>query len=234
MRIIVNHVTRMTSPRVCVAGIDADTFDHVRPTTPPTDLIERKLLRENGGPFGVAALVDLGPVKAEPNVPETEDHGFVTANARRIEDITGDEYLEVLREVSAATLGDAFGPDLECVNDRKYAIEAGHGTRSLAVVRLRGRAQLHSNQWDKLMLELNDPDTPCSLSMTDVRFYETDHKTLKRDVITDVNGRLSAGVDAFLMLGLARAFVAQGYDRHLHFLQANGLCLVDRAVGDLP
>jgi hypothetical protein len=234
VRIIVNHVTRMTSPRICVAGVHVETFDHIRPTTPATDLITRRLLRENGGPFGVGALVDLGRVKAEPNAPETEDHGFVTANARRIEDITDDEYLAVLREVSAATLGDAFGPDLECVNHRKYAIEAGHGTRSLAVVQLRGSPQLHSNAWGKLLVELNDPDAPCSLSMTDVRFYENDQKTIKDDVMNDVNSRLSAGVDAFLMLGLARAFVAQGYDRRLHFLQANGLCLVDRAVGDLP
>lgn len=224
----------MTSPRICVAGVDPETFDHVRPTTPQTDLITRELLRENGGPFGVGALVDLGPVQAEPNAPETEDHRFVTANARRIEDVADEEYLQLLAELSDPTLADAFGPELECVKPRKYAVEAGHGTRSLAVVGLRGRPQLHLNPWGKLMLELDDPDTPCSISMTDVRFYEPDQKAIKEGVVADVNARLSAGVEAFVMLGLARPFVAQGYDQSLHFLQANGLCLVDRSVGDQP
>lgn len=132
------------------------------------------------------------------------------------------------------TVEDALGPDLECVNNRKYAIRVGRGMRSLAVVRLRGRPHLRSDGWGRLLLELNDPDTPCTLSMTDVRFYENDQTTIREHVVADVNIRLSAGVDAFLMLGLARAFVANGYDRSLHFLQANGLCLVDRAVGDLP
>lgn len=234
MRIIVNHVTRMKTPRICVAGVDAETFAHIRPTTPATDLITRTLLRENGGPFGVGALVDLGPVTAEPSVPETEDHGFVSANARHIKDITDDEYVGVLRQVSAPTIEDAFGPDLECVNYRKYAIEAARGTRSLAVVRLRGSPRLRSDDWGKVLLELDHPDTPCSLPMTDVRFYESDQKTIRDDMLDDVNSRLSAGIDAFLMLGLARAFVATGYDRPLHFLQGNGLCIVDRAVGDVP
>jgi len=136
LQIIVNHVTRMTSPRICVAGVNAETFDHVRPTTPATDLITRTLLRENAGPFGVGALVDLGPVRAKPSAPETEDHLFATANARGVEDLTDDEYLEVLQNVSAPTIQDAFGPELERVNPGKYAVAAGAGTRSLAVVRL--------------------------------------------------------------------------------------------------
>lgn len=234
MQIILNHVTRMKSPRICVAGVDTETFDHIRPTTPATDPITRVLLRENGGPFGVGALVDLGQVRAEPDPPETEDHRFLTANARRVEDVSDDDYVAVLQEVSVATFDDAFGSDLECVRDRKYAVPLGSGTRSLAVVRLQGRPHLRADHWGKLLLELDSPDTACSLPMTDVRFFEDDQKTIVDDIVNEVNERLSEGVDTFLMLGLARAFVATGYDRSLHFLQANGLCLVDRAVGDRP
>jgi len=82
MRIIVNHLTRMSAPRICVAGIDIDTWNFVRPTTPQTDLITRQLLREHGGPFRVGACVDLGPVQPQPSVPESEGHRFETANAR--------------------------------------------------------------------------------------------------------------------------------------------------------
>jgi hypothetical protein len=71
MRIVVNHVTRMSSPRICVAGIDPETIKHVRPTTPQTDPITRNLLREEGGPFGMGAVVDLGATVPEPTSPET-------------------------------------------------------------------------------------------------------------------------------------------------------------------
>ena len=74
MRIIVNHVTRMkTDSRICVAGINPETFEHVRPTRPQTDPITRALLREEGGPFGMGAVVDLGKVVPEPSPPETEE-----------------------------------------------------------------------------------------------------------------------------------------------------------------
>ncbi len=233
MQIIVNHVTRMRGSRICVAGIDADSFDHVRPTTPPSDLITRRLLRERGGPFGAGAVVDLGPVRPQPNVPETEDHRFVSAQARHIEDLTDAEYLGVLDEVAATSVENALGPDLECVRRGKYAIEEGRGTRSLAVIGLRGRPRLQVDRWGRLELELRYPDTAAYLSVTDVRFYEEDG-TIKQSVVSDVSDRLRRGVDAFVMLGLARAFVAQGDDRPRHWLQANGLCLADRAVGDLP
>jgi hypothetical protein len=49
-----------------------------------------------------------------------------------------------------------------------------------------------------------------------------------------VSLRLKDGVDAFLMLGLARAYLASNDDRKRHWLQLNGLCLVDSPTGDLP
>jgi hypothetical protein len=84
MQIVVNHVTRMEAPRICVAGFEARELEHVRPTTPPTDPITRKLLREEGGPFGMGAVVDLGAVASVPSPPEVEDHRFKTANARHL------------------------------------------------------------------------------------------------------------------------------------------------------
>ena len=78
----------------------ADTFEHFRPVTPRNDPLTRTLLRENGGPFGPGALVDLGEVTACPNPPEAEDHTFATADARGEEDLTDELYLAVLEEVS--------------------------------------------------------------------------------------------------------------------------------------
>lgn len=224
----------MSAPRICVAGIDVETFDHIRPTTPPSDLITRRLLREEGGPLGVGSVVDLGPVTHRAAPPESEDHEFQTKRTRHVEDLTDDEFLEVLEEVSSASLEDGFGPDLERVG-WKYAVEAGTGDRSLAVVRARRRPVLEvDDRYGRLQLRFDDPDPRTYLSVTDVRFFEPDQTTIRQDAVNDVARRLRRGVDAYLMLGLARAYQAPNDDRERHWLQLNGLVLADRPVGDQP
>ncbi len=213
-------------------AVNADTFEHVRPTTPPTDVITRTLLRENGGPFGIGALVDLGPVTPRPNAPETEDHGFVTRRAKHVEQLTDEEYLQVLEEISAPTLEAAMGPELQAMKNEKWAIEVGDGTRSLAVLHPQGRPRLRL-EFDKPRLRLSYPDDRANLSVADLRFYEADHQTVRTAVVGDVDARLMRGVDAYIMLGLSRPF-AGSEDRELHWLQVNGICLADGPVGDVP
>ncbi|HWD10942.1 MAG TPA: hypothetical protein VG366_03800 [Solirubrobacteraceae bacterium] len=234
MRIVVNHVTRMSAPRICVAGIDPETFHHVRPTTPHTDLITRDLLRGEGGPFGMGAVVDLGDAVPEPSPPETEDHRFRTADARHVEDMSDDEFLQLLDEMSAPDLASAFGPALESVG-WKYAVDAGCGERSLAVVRPSERPILAvDDTFGKLQLQFNDPDRPTYLPVTDVRFYEEDQATIRTCVVENVAARLRRGVDALLMMGLPHAYHAPNDDRARHWLQLNGVCLTDNPVDDVP
>lgn len=234
MRIVVNHVTRMTAPRICVAGIDTEAFEHIRPTTPAYDPITRRLLREEGGVFRMGAVVDLGPVTPEPAPPESEDHRFQTQRARHVEDLSDPEFLALLEEVASPSIEDGFGPDLERVG-WKYAVEAGMGDRSLAVIKARRRPALEiDDRYGRLQLRFDDPDPRTYLAVTDVRFFERDQRTPRRAVVDDVATRLRSGVDAFLMLGLARAYRTPNDDRERHWLQLNGLVLVDRPVGDTP
>jgi hypothetical protein len=234
MRIVVNHLTRMTAPRICVAGLEIETCEHVRPTTPAYDLITRRLLRHEGGVFRMGAVVDLGTVTPEPAPPESEDHRFETNRARHVKDLTGADFVDLLDDVAVASLEDGFGPDLERVG-WKYAVEAGRGDRSLAVVKARQRPALEiDDKYGRLQLRFDDPDPQTYLSVTDVRFFEPDHTTPRKAIVDDVARRLRSGVDAFLMLGLARAYKARNDDRERHWLQLNGLVLVDRPVGDTP
>ncbi len=222
----------MTGRRICVAGIETATYRHVRPVTPRgDDFLTRMLLRENGGPFGAGALVDIGSVVAVPNAPETEDHEFDATRAKRVSDVDGESYLELLGALGEADVQAAFGSALVEVRPRKFAVPVGCGERSLAVVpAVRPELSVKSG---KLYLRLNAPATPADPRVTDVRFYTAD-LTIERDVVDDVNRRLAAGTRAYAMLGLARAIRDNATGQDLHWLMANGLCLADRAVGDRP
>ena len=231
MRIILNHVTRMNHPRICVAGLEQNMLEHVRPTTPKTDLITRDLLRSEGGPFGPGALVDLGHVEPEGQRPEVEDHLFATAQARLVRDLSDEEYLNALESAKHEGIVDAFGPDLLEVRPGKHAIPAGQGVRSLAVIEIEA-SELYVG-WDKLYLDVADNGLQAKLRVTDARFYAPDHKTVQRDVVNDVSRRLRDGVPTYAMVGLARAMHDDdGGD--VHWLQCNGLCLADRATSDVP
>ncbi len=102
MRIVVNHVTRMRSPRICVAGINPETLEHVRPVTRMGEVLTRDMLRKDGGPFGPGALVELGSVVPSPRAPEMEDHRFVASRAKRLEDVSDETYLGLLKNSLAA------------------------------------------------------------------------------------------------------------------------------------
>jgi hypothetical protein len=233
MKIVVNHVTRMEAPRICVAGFDPSTLKHIRPTSPPGDPLTRRLLGEEGGPFRMGAFVDIGAITPAPSPPETEDHLFDANRVRHKRDLNDEVFLEQLTAIRAADLGSAFGPDLERVG-RTYAVEPDRGGNSLAVLRVESRPLLEINKYDELKLRYNDTEPPTYLSVKDVRFFEDDHKTIKTSAVDDVSRRLRRGVDAFLMLGLTRAWSKPGDTHERHWLQLNGLCLADRAVGDVP
>jgi Dual OB-containing domain len=233
MEIVLNHVTRMGAPRICVAGIDTATGRHVRPITARSEPITRSLLEQEGGPFGLGAVVDLGNVRASPSPPETEDHLFSIGSAKTVGQMDAAAYSQLLDRVATDDLQTIFGPELER-RHRSFAVETGHGEVSLGVLRVQRASDLEIDVYGKLKLRLNDVEPSALLTVTDIRFVEADHKTLRPDLIRDAQRRLRDGVDLYLMVGLARPFKAGGDDRERHWLQVNGICLQDRPLGETP
>lgn len=219
----------MRSPRICIAGIKVDSKQHLRPVTAPDDLITRSLLAEEGGPLQLGAGVELGPTTATPNPPETEDHLCQTGNFEALGVLSGDEYFELLTQVDGGDLGTTFGPGLRR-NGNTYAMESGGGKHSLACIRADQGARLLID-FEKPYLRLPDQ---AKIKVTDVRFFEPDQKTLRKDAVADVNARLENGVAAFLMFGLSRPWARPGEDQKLHWLQLNGICLEDSPLGATP
>lgn len=219
----------MGAPRICVAGINPETMGHVRPVTLRSDLLTRALLRDEGGPIRVASLVDIGAPSHRPSPPEVEDQLIAAADIKLVRDLDADLYLEVVSAVAQTDLEEAFGPELQR-HGSTYIIEPDRGRASLAVVEVQRSISLQINSFGKLRLRFDDPEPSAYLSVTDVRFVEADHTTIKRQAVDDVNRRLRSGVKAFVMFGLSRPFEG-GADHDVHWLQVNGLCLEDRPLG---
>jgi hypothetical protein len=234
MHIVLSHLTRMEAPRICVAGIEAATGRHIRPTTGRSKPLTRALLAEERGPFALGALLELGDIRSNPNPPETEDHLFWPNRARLVGQLSPNRYLDLIRSNARHSLRAIFGEDLKRYN-RSYAIEAGRGSASLGILKLQRKADIRIDSYGKLRLQLvRAGEMPAYLPVTDLRFVEADHSTIREDVVADVKTRMRRGIEVYLMLGLSRAFLGEGDDRERHWLQVNGLCMTDRPLGERP
>jgi hypothetical protein len=232
-QIVVNHLTRMTHPTICLAGVEVDSKQHLRPVTTPAQPLTREMLSEAGGPFQIGARIELGELEARPDPPETEDHLCDPRRAENLGCLTDEDYLTLIDSVSERTLRGAFGVDLER-HGRTYAIDPGRGKCSLACVRARRPTDLEIDGFGKLRLLFNDTPKPASVKIADLRFYEADQTTRRSDVFVDVRRRLLRGVGVWVMFGLARAWKASNDDVERHWLQVNGLCLEDSPLGSMP
>jgi hypothetical protein len=74
--IVVNHITRVRDGRICVAGLDFDTGEHVRPVTAESNFLDRSALAAEGGPFQLGAAVELWRTEPRPDPPQVENRLF--------------------------------------------------------------------------------------------------------------------------------------------------------------
>jgi hypothetical protein len=210
---------------VCVAGVDVNTLKHVRPVL-RYGRLTTGLLRHNGGPLDIGSVVDLGPTVYAGHPPEMEDHYFDPSKATLLFDDTPDEYWEFLNQVARESLGAIFGPALEQW-DESCTVDVGEGHTSLGCLAPEERPWLYMDHRGTVRMVLECLTPSVDLSVTDLRLYEKDHKTPRRDLVTDVQGCLKAGVEAILCVGLTRPWQKQGDTAERHWLQVNNIHLED-------
>ena len=224
MRIVVNHLTRMTKGYVCVAGLDDG--EHIRPVS---GRLERRLISVEGGVFDIGSNVDLGPVVPQPSPPETEDREFQRPNLKVVGVMKPGDYWRMLDGVSRARLSDVFGSDL--VQRKSGAtVDPGQGNASLGVIKPSGKPRLYTNSFGSLRITIRDPLGNLDLSVTDLRLVEQDHKTVRESVVDDLDARIKKGIPLLLSVGLARQFRATGDTQERHWLQVNNLHLKDNPI----
>ena len=103
MKIVVSHLTRMQRGTVCVAGLDVDTGQHVRPV-PPMGVLQSRVTAPRGGPFDMATVVDLGLTRPVPSPPEIEDCEITWWHARATHSVEPGLFWEMLQFVARPSL----------------------------------------------------------------------------------------------------------------------------------
>lgn len=224
MEIVISHLTRMRAGYICVAGYQPGSYQHIRPVL--GQQLPRSLLRAEGGPFGLGLLVDLGPVRDVGSAPEVEDREFDEERVESLGQLAPEEFWGELESMVSPDLATAFGRVLQ-KRGSGFAVPVGKGAASLACLQPDGELSLAVDGYGKLRCQLEIEGTNASLSVTDIRLCQKDHRTIKKRRVERLNRRVAAGWLPILALGLARPFQARGDTEQRHWLQVNNIFLAD-------
>ena len=208
-----------------MAGVDVHTLKHVRPML-RYGRLTTALLRRNGGPLDIASVVDLGPTAYAGRAPELEDYYFDPAKATWLFDDEADDYWEFLNQVARESLAEIFGPGLEQWEE-SCTVDVGEGHASLGCLAPEEQPWLYVDHRGTVRMVLDYLTPSVDLSVTDLRLYESDHKTPRRDLVANVQRRLEAGVEVILSVGLTRPWRKQNDTAERHWLQVNNIHLKD-------
>ena len=224
-RLRITDVTRMSAPRVCVAGYDEHN-QCVRPILRNAPIDESDLECPGGliAPFAEVEY-DLTPAPGTP--PHVEDSIYNPAGVRWLRWLTESERHALLRATCWPRVDDAFGAPL--VNISSHFVRMGSGARSLVTIQVRGapyvqlltregkqKARLHFRDSTNRLYDLPITDlTWLYFAAVQGRFAGADATTLE----PHLNRLLNKEV-IFVRLGLTREYPAGS---HQCWLQVNGI-----------
>ncbi|HWS82732.1 MAG TPA: hypothetical protein VN207_00575, partial [Ktedonobacteraceae bacterium] len=77
---------------------------------------------------------------------------------------------------------------------------------------------------------ITDGTFTVELSVTDIRLYETDHKTPKENLVQQINTRIQSGTPVIVSVGLTRPWRYPDDRVERHYLQVNNVHLRDNIV----
>jgi len=221
MDILINHLTRMKHPYICVAGIDSGGA-HVRPVLDVGQL-PRSLLRSEGGVFELGAFIRLGLPEARPTPPEVEDVVFVGDESVHIRRVDPADFWTSVQSVALDRLAQVFGPNLQRLRRTAAAIPEGEGSASLGVIRLSEAALDVRRGFGKKQIRLAFQDADLEqieLKVNDLRLWEADQSTPRQDRVDALQPLLEG---LAVSVGLSRAYSVPSYQGRWHWLQINNV-----------
>jgi hypothetical protein len=228
MQIVINHLTRMHGGHICVAGIDVETRQHVRPVLGQEHL-PFYFLASYGGPFEMARILDLGSPRPVPAPPHVEDHIYIASRVKVIRTASTGEFWQLLSEVSRPSLGEIFGEVLAPAGHCGLAAQSGCGAASLGCLRLQRPPELFlvpgRSAALRLRIRFDDGPRAVEASVTDLRLFAEDHANPAEAAIRAASHRLRDSGEIILSVGLTRRYQPAPDQPERHWLQVNNLHL---------
>lgn len=227
MEIVIAHLTRMQPGFICAAGFDTATGKNVRPCLSNGRRLERDLFRRQL--FDIGNIINLGPTKYAGQAPEFEDHIFSQPLAKFIRREEPGEFWNRLFDASETSLAQIFGRGLVIEKPRATVAE-NHGEASLGcLLPVRKPKLLVENLYGSpaVRIRLWEGGAFLNLSVTDLRLYAPDQKTIRTSQIEDISRRIQRGVPVILAVGLTRLFQKDPKSEPRHYLQVNNIHMED-------
>ena len=228
MQIVVTHLTRMKHGNVCVAGVNVEDGEQVRPVLRLGQLRAGDLA-PSGGPFDLATVVGLGPVQPVPTLPQAEDHEFKARAVRAVGPVEPRLFWEMLEFLARPSLRTLFGDELRRVGKSAAAVSEVRGVASLGCLRPSAPPRLYvTTRPDgrrSVRIRLRDDQLDLYVSVTDLRLYLADGETPDEERVRAINRRMEEGEGVLLSVGLTRAFASAADREPVHWLQVNNLHL---------
>jgi hypothetical protein len=218
MEIVVNHLTRMAPPHVCVAGVDEATGEHIRPVL-RTERLTTTDLESNGGLFCIGQRVSLGAVRDVGSPPEVEDREFARSTATSIGTLSPGDLWSLLESVQQHSLESIFGP-LLVTRGPGRTLPVGCGPASLGCLRPAHAPRLYVSNEGKVRMKLRDAGENLNLGVTDLRLYQDDLRTPRTEIIGRVSEEIRKGTAVILAVGVGRPYPT---DDPQHWLQVNNV-----------
>ncbi len=222
MHLIINHLTRMQPGFFCAAGIDLKSGLHVRPILDTG--LRTELLSREGGPFELGATLDFGPMRFVGTTPEIEDRKFDVERLRVIEPANSEKMLAGCMQTAKSSLREIFKGDMIRVGTT-LAVPENAGLYSLGCcwVEKPSLEVVTEGEPHRLRLKWYEQNYRVSVGVADIRFYQSDHRTLKLDEVLQLQQSLEQSERVLLSVGLSRPYRKSDQDRPFHYLQVNNI-----------
>jgi hypothetical protein len=223
MRLLINHLTRMTGPRICIAGL-AHGQAHVRPIPTDGGLIRSQI----PALWKLGRIVEIGNTQSIGAAPRFEDRTFRLANVSLVENLSAGAFWDRLLGRAEQTLVDVFGDDFNVNQNRKGFVAPGHGAGSLGILVPHGTPLLYEDAEGKPRLRFDDgDDVTVDCSITDTRLRRPDNVTPIAGAIEELQSLLASSDEILLSVGLTHVYPPSDPK---HWLQVNNIHCSDEPL----
>ncbi len=227
MRLLITEITRMSPGYICVAGIDLDTGERVRPVMPGGGQIPLAYVVSYRGPVRIARVFSVAQPWYVGIEPEIEDYEIDLGRCQVEKDLDYQRFLDVLRRNATPDWQTAFGDELvrSALANGWNALRTAEGCGDCSLV-------LATLQPGEFRVEATDrglralwPRLGFNFSVTDLRLYQlgADNRWEVREERLTVLQSLIRAQPVIVAFGLTRPWAREGDPQRYHWLQVNAI-----------